>query len=319
LVRRITGSQPACLIAGILLLTKARTFGQPVKIEIVCTMDRILLNGPLMFRNLLLTECGIPHVNNIVIIGGDSEVPMEVYTQDIGSLSLSRSINQAHQVTKIIMQMLQRDKFYRLPVLAMLEYFGLVAEPFIFDLLFNTNMSAFNAFGFARIVSFELVGKGLTNPFTVFNHIDDEKVGWDAVTGRLEVSKQKLVRDCLISIKQELSNTDWDILHKALEPFLELFSIMPSETMFPSFSSELLEISKAIPMGLGNCEDTDILFELQKKFRWLGGRFQDLKLPAYNLGDDDNMQKDWTWFFDQVKLGETGAEKLWRQIMDFTQ
>jgi len=121
---------------------------------------------------------------------------------------------------------------------------------------------------------------------------------------------------CIQEIKGILTDDEWAILHSAFQPYIELLDIVPRESSLPTLSNELSELAKAIPIAIGYNTDSCILSELDTQFIRLGGKFSTMKSAAFDFGVEQNSTNDWTWFFQQVKLGETGADQIWREIMD---
>jgi len=142
LLRRITGSHPACVVAGILLLSKARTFGQPLKIELIIDDSETQLVGPIIFRNVQISCFGVSHIGNIVVGGGASDSILRIITTEWGILEISRTINNSKKVSQILFSILKKNIPSRHYIINAFKNFGIVLEPFVLDILFQTNMSS---------------------------------------------------------------------------------------------------------------------------------------------------------------------------------
>ncbi|MFN7145478.1 MAG: hypothetical protein ACK4YP_17015, partial [Myxococcota bacterium] len=78
----LKGSSPATMVAGILLLSRARSFGQRVRVEIVGDPGDIgVVEGPAMLHSAPLASCGVGREYGsgaLVVVPGPANEPLAV-------------------------------------------------------------------------------------------------------------------------------------------------------------------------------------------------------------------------------------------------
>ena len=78
----LKGSSPATMVAGILLLSRARSFGQRVRVEIVGDPGDIgVVEGPAILHSAPLASCGVGRdygSGALVVVPGPATAPLAV-------------------------------------------------------------------------------------------------------------------------------------------------------------------------------------------------------------------------------------------------
>ena len=144
----LQGNSPAALTAGILLLSRARSFGQRLQVEVVGPADEVTpVEGPAIVHSAVLASCGIGRrlgSGALVIVPGRPADPLAASLVDGGDgpwFEIDRSGAGGQEATQAFVRMCRhpalevRDVARRLR--RALAALGCAAEPAVLDLLFG--------------------------------------------------------------------------------------------------------------------------------------------------------------------------------------
>ena len=106
----LSGNSPAALTAGILLLSRARQFGQRLSVSVMGDPDQITpVEGPALVHSAVLASCGVgsrPGGGAVVVVPGPSEASLAVCLDDFGAgvVLVDRS-GQRHPATRALVRL----------------------------------------------------------------------------------------------------------------------------------------------------------------------------------------------------------------------
>ena len=147
----LEGSSSAALTAGILLLSRARSFGFPMQVDVVGDPAEItVVEGPALVHSPVISSCGIGRElgsGALVIVPGPAEAPLAVCLEDGGLgewFHVDRSGNGCHPHTQLFVSLCREQR----PGLRELgrqlrrafQALGCAPEPAVLDLLFGAPM-----------------------------------------------------------------------------------------------------------------------------------------------------------------------------------
>ncbi|MBM4367414.1 MAG: hypothetical protein FJ102_14475, partial [Deltaproteobacteria bacterium] len=144
----LRGSSPATMVAGILLLSRARTFGQRIRVEILGDPGDVgVVVGPAVLHSAALASCGVGRdlgSGALVVVPGPGADPLAVSLSAEGRgewFLVSRSGTGAVPATAALYSVLAGNspdarRLSRQLRLGM-EALGCAFEPSVFDLLFG--------------------------------------------------------------------------------------------------------------------------------------------------------------------------------------
>ena len=349
----LRGNSPAALTAGILLLSRARSFGQRIGVEIVGDpADLTPVLGPALVTSAVLTSCGVGREfgsGATVIVPGPSSDPLAVSLAEAGDgpwFFVDRSGAGGHPCTQAFVRMC-RDPDLEVRELARrlrraLGTLGCAPEPAVFDLLFEAPVPPLVRTALALRAGRALSGTaggalsrylvqstgtgdlpdGLEEPWTHASVLEARESGkLDAVQGRLGVVWHDPVEEWL-SDAAALRSRDpaYAELAAQLVGLTSHVCALPPQGMLPPLHAN----SDAVAVGLANALGAtqgppDANRTLAETFRFLGGRFVGSAAHAIEVegteAPSDRLGR-WQWFCASTRRAASAADSLWRRVVD---
>ncbi|MGC6507078.1 MAG: hypothetical protein ACON4U_01615 [Myxococcota bacterium] len=140
----LTGSIPICVATGILLLSKGRSFGFPIKCSIAQTKPEFgLWEEACLWHEPVLSGLGLPTACHpeVITLGGPSESPLNLNV-DGQWIKVTRSNSGQHPLTKCLLSHVSNSPDSAVRVLQdFCSAYSIPKEPAVFDLLFEESLS----------------------------------------------------------------------------------------------------------------------------------------------------------------------------------
>lgn len=347
----LKGASARALTAGILLLSRARSFGLRLDVSVVGDPDDIaLVTGPALLYSPVLHSCGVGRglsEGGTVILPGPAAQPLAVCLHTNGEgpwFLVDRSGQGAHPATRAFVQ-LARDprpaaRHAALTLQRALTALGVTDEPAVLDLLFGAPAPPLVRITLAMRAGRAMSGRqgpGLTrylvsespdvDPLTA--PITAEVIAEARASGRLDQMIDHLAplprlaaREWLAELDL-LSGEDGDRslpLVLALAELLSHVVTLPAHCMLPPLDQPSDAVAAHLGRALGATRGTDDASRcLSEVFRVLGGRFvPNARYPVSLEGPPpppDRLER-WAWFCESAREAAERADVLWRRVMD---
>lgn len=327
----LKGSSPATLVAGILLLSRARSFGQRMAVGILGDPTDIgVVHGPALVASVPLASCGVGRdygSGATVIVPGPAAEPLAVSLAPNGAgdwFCVDRGGQGVHPATRAFLA-LRRDTRTRArwlgqQLLRALELSGSTADPAVLDILFGAPVAPLTRLGVALRAGRSLSG-ARGEPITRWLSEHPLPDGATPLE-RLRPESREAVEACLRSA-ESLSAEDGGRYRPLQDAVVELLTHL---AMLPPFSilSPLDPTLDAVAFGLGKAlTATEGGSEAQQglvdTYRFLGGKFTDSAMHPVCLPDDlpptDRLLR-WRWFCLQTDTAAKRVDRLWRDVVD---
>lgn len=349
----LIGSSPGALIAGILLLSRARSFGMPS--PRVCIVgdpaDIATVAGPAVLCSHVLASCGVGRTHGrgpLVILPGPPEAPLAVNLSLDGLgpwFEVDGSGVGLHPATQALLR-LSRDPRPAAQTLGrslrrFLSELGLCAEPAVLDLLFGAPVPPLTRLALALRAGRAITGEDGA-PVNAFLLAEDpgrvEALPLNPSAAEvLDRHRRGALAPLLARMRPEYAREVQRVLDTAdalalqdggrdlalvasLAELLAHFALLPPNSILPPVDAA----ADLVATGLGNAlgasggpsNATEALVEI---FRFLGGRFVAAAPHPIHLGAEppppDRLGR-WRWFCASVGEAARQADTLWRQVVD---
>lgn len=324
----LKGSSPATLAAGILLLARARSFGQRLSVEIVGDPEDIgVVHGPALLSSAPLASCGVGRElgsGSTVIVPGPRQEPLAVSLSPNGVgdwFFIDRTGQGIHPATQAFVA-LRKDSRTRARWLAQqvaggIQLLGSPPDPAVLDILFGAPVPPLTRLSVAL-----RAGRGLSGARgePVTRYFSDEESA-DPVQ-RLLPEAREAVEACLRTV-EHLSIEDggrYRPLFDAFREILQHVAMLPPRSILSPLDPTLDGVAFALGRALSATEgNPQAQMGLLETYRFLGGRFTDraqypVELPA-DLPPADRLGR-WRWFCTHVDQAARRIEPLWRNLVD---
>ncbi len=344
----LEGSSPAALTAGILLLSRARSFGFPLRVQVVGSPGDITsVPGPCMVHSPVLASCGIGRdlgSGALVIVPGPTEAPLAICLEDGGNgdwFEVDRRGGGLHPHSVAFVALCRE----RRPALRELGRqlrrafmaLGCTPEPAVLDLLFTAPAPPLTRLAIALRAARAMSGqRGL--PWTRFlagGQADlPEPLPDDLATcswaqtrpllrphlDRLGLGTQDAVEAWIGELAQEDPEELYGPMARALAAVLSHLLTLPSAAMLPPLQPSRDAVAVGLGPALGAAgPQHDANAGLAKMFHFLGGRFcTEARFPVRLEGNPppEGRLARWRWFCAETTRSAQTADVLWRQVMD---
>ena len=348
----LRGPSAATLPAGILLLSRARGFGQRLQVEIVGDPSAITpVEGPAVLHSTVLASCGVGRElgsGSLVIVPGPATRALAVSLSpegESGWFRVDRSGSGHHPATQQFVRLCRdRDPTARelgRKLRVAMAALGCSAEPAVLDMLFESPIPPLLRIAVALRAGRAMGGSGAPAPITGFLDLPDESSlpdpialavdsdpaalralvgasGLDPVLDRLRLSVRDPVERWMHGIL-ELGD-DYTGLLWALLTTLSNLTSLPPQVMLPP----LLPSMDAVAVGLGTALGAtrgvgDASHSLVEIFRFLGGRFtSEARHPIDITGESapEGRLERWEWLCQSARQSAAQADTLWRRVVD---
>lgn len=347
----LEGSSSAALTAGILLLSRARSFGFPIKVDVVGDPAEISpVVGPALLHSPVIASCGIGRElgsGALVIVPGPATEPLAVCLDEggVGEWFLAdRAGSGCHEHTVRFVSLCRESR----PGLRELgrqlrrafQALGCAPEPAVLDLLFAAPVPPLLRLGLAlragRAMSgapgetlsrYLQAGSRYVLPEPLPEGCGEaeweEALASGLVQQHLErfglVAQDRLER-WLDDMRREDPQGHYLPLVVALgEVISQVLSLPDGSMMVP-----LPPAQDAVAVGLGAAigatrGDHDASQRLVEMFRFLGGRFVDSSRFPVRLESTPPPKgrlERWAWFAGETRRAAETADSLWRRVVD---
>lgn len=326
----LKGSSPATMACGILLLSRARSFGQRIAVEIVGDpTDISVVTGPAILHSAPVASCGVGRElgsGALVIVPGPAEVPLAVSLSADGRgdwFLVDRAGSGVHPATQAFVR-LRRDarpvaRAVSRRLLGALDALGCAAETSVLDLLFGAPAPPLTRLAITLRAGRGLSGaRGLPVTAALAGDLDEDAVvslerAFDRLAPAVRAGADE-VRDGLRSLG------DYDALVAALEELVLHLGLLPVGAILapldPAADAVAFGLGRALAASRGNVEAQVGLLET---YRFLGGKFTKsaaypVELPS-DLPPEDRLAR-WKWFCSHVSEAAAGVDRIWRDLVD---
>jgi len=349
----LAGSSPGAMTAAILLMTRARQLGYPLRVDIMGeAKDITAVEGPAVTHAPVLASCGVGRehgAGGTVVVGGPADRPLLISTHPDGLDSwytASRQGSGEHAATQAFYR-LANDPRVEARKLAkdirrVLALLGVLPSPFVLDTLFSAELPPLTRIAFTlragraasnlpcQSITQFLSGKGLTamEPFEaatpapeeVISLLQSADVGSPLLAGLTESAGVRLGQWCRLAevVSTADQGRDGDFIAQMASLLSHLVQL-PSHSMLPPLDSTLDGVALCIPRGSVALDSEDANARLREVFQFLGGRYvtQGRNVhTVYAIPPPEDRLARWSWFCQAALEGRRRADELWSQITD---
>jgi len=349
----LSGDSPAALTAGILLLSRARSFGLvQLKVSIDGDPQDITpVEGPATLHSTVLASCGVGRElgqGPLVVVPGPPGRPLltSLSKEGLGPwFELDTSGRGSHPGAQAFVR-LSRDPRPRARQLGkqlrrFLADLGIPAEPALLDLLFAAPVPPLDRLALTLRAGRAITGVAGTPvhawlasdtsefPDPLPSDVPGEVVverfragELEALLGRATVRGRDRAEDWLegmIALADSDGGRDMDLVG-ALAELASHVGLLPSHGMLPPTAAAADAVATGLGRALGaHRGERDASQALRHVFEFLGGRFVQGEEHPIRLGYSDPPPEGverWRWFVEGVDRAATRAEDLWREVMD---
>lgn len=328
----LRGSSPSTMAAGILLLSRARSFGQRLRVEIVGDPDDIgVVEGPAILHAAPLASCGVGRElghGALVVVPGPVDRPLAVSLSADGRsdwFEVDRTGTGVHPATRAFLRMRrERRPEVRQHIRQFMmgaEWLGCAPEPAVLDLLFGAPAPPLTRLALALRAGRSISGqRGAALTGSLVGEVEEGPPSLQALLRRLAPGIRETAEAWVESgerIAAAAGDRAWmDALAEIGGQVAELppMGILPPLT--PAVDAVAFGIGRALGATQGNPQAQSQLLET---YRFLGGRFTDraehtVDLPA-DMPPDDRLGR-WAWFCNHVAVAAERVDRIWRDVVD---
>lgn len=328
----LRGSSPSTMALGVLLVSRARSFGQRLSVEIVGDPEEIgVVTGPAMVHSAPVASCGVGReLGNgaLVVVPGPAEdvLAVSIAPDGVGPwFTVDRMGEGVHPATRAWIA-LRRDRRpearrHAAQLAAALEAIGCAAEAPVFDMLFGAPMNPLDRISLGLRAGRALSGaRGQPiQDFLVTDLEDDTTVDAIAALERFSASFQ---READAFIRFSNVNAETRPLLDALGELLVHIAHLPRAGILPPLSPAADAVAVGLGRALGAVTATSgeqAQVSLLQTYRFLGGKFTRDATYAIDLRSDpppaDRLAR-WQWFCTHVADAAGRVDRIWRDLMD---
>lgn len=348
----LRGSSPAALTAGILLMSRARGFGQRLSVEVVGDpADITPVQGPALVHSPVLASCGVGRrlgSGSLVIVPGPPSAPLATSLSKDGTgpwFEVDREGVGQHPATRAFVALCRdprpaaRDLGRRLRQL--LHLLGCPPEPALLDLLFQPEAPGLTRVGVAlragrtimrdaptsltRFMSGGLADLPDPLPDDLdWTGLDARRASGEATAllDRLSVPARFAVEEWLADLAElEDGPVRYGDLAAGLAAAASHLIALPVPGMLPPLQPSVDAVAVGLGAALGAADPPhDAARPMLDTFRFLGGRFVEEARFAVQVHDapapEDRLER-WRWFCTGTRNAADTADALWRRVVDF--
>lgn len=327
----LRGSSPSTMALGVLLLSRARSFGQRIHVEIVGDPGEVgVVVGPALVHSAPVSSCGVGREfgnGALVVVPGPIDEPLAISLAPDGVgawFTVDRTGEGTHPATRAWVA-LRRDRRPEARAHAALlaeglEAIGCAAETPVFDLLFGAPVNPLDRVSLALRAGRALSGaRGRPIQDFLLRDVDDDVPV--TVARALERFSPLFQRNAAAFIPFVAANAETAPLLDALGELLIHLSHLPRASILPPLNPA----SDAIAVGLGRAlgavaaTGDQAQVSLMQTYRFLGGKFTSTAAHPIELLSDpppaDRLAR-WEWFCSHVADAASRLDRTWRDLMD---
>ncbi len=345
----LRGNSAATMTAGILLMSRARSFGQRLQVSVIGSPDEITpVPGPALVSSAVLASCGVGHRPGngaLVVIPGPAADPLATCLGAEGEgdwFYIDRAGSGRHPATRSFVHLVRhperavRERGRELCLA--LAALGCPPEPGLLDLLFGAPAPHFVRIALSLRAGRAMTGSGNTplNRYLAESAaLPDPIEGLDTLDSlRSAIDQGQLAhligRATPHTGRRMQAWFDEMMTHAGRDPalgpvlvglvdMLGQVASLPAQGMLPGLDAARDRLAVGLGAGLSATGATDANAALAQTFRFLGGRFVDEARYAVALPDapppEDRLAR-WAWFAEATRTAARTADRLWRQVMD---
>lgn len=328
----LTGSSPAAMAGGILLLARARSFGLRIRVEIVGDPSDIgVVEGPAVLHSAPVASCGVGRdlgTGALVVVPGPGSAPLAASLSTDGRgewFEVAREGDGVVPATRALMALLRDPSSEARRISRALRQgstaLGVALEPSVLDLLFGAPVSPLTRMAVALRAGRTLSGKRGDPVTAALIGEMDEDAELDPMVTLARLSPQ--VRDILSRLRayaDVLRERGDASLINAIDELLCHFGLLPVLGILPPLDPA----TDAVAVGLGRAlaateGNSQAQVGLLETYRFLGGKFVDradwvVEFPA-SPPPTERLAR-WRWFCTQVSDAASRVETVWRDLVD---
>lgn len=323
------------MAAGVLLLSRARSFGQRLRVEIVGDPTDVgVVSGPAILHSAPVSSCGVGRElgsGAVVVVPGPVSEPLMVSLSPDGRrdwFRVDRTGEGVHPATRCHVALLRSPnagaRRLARELNAAIEALGCAPEPAVLDLLFGAPVPPLTRLSVALRAGRALSGeRGLPlNQFLAEGGDEDDAPGplpRAAALGRLDPTVRGKV-EAFVRAADGLPGAAAEPLLAALAEILGHFALLPRQAILPPLDPAADAVAVHLGRALGATGGNEqAQVSLLETYRFLGGRFTTSAEHAVDLPADpppaDRLAR-WQWFCSHVSEAAARMESLWRDLMD---
>jgi hypothetical protein len=348
----LTGSSPATMTAGILLLTKARQLGFRLDVAIVGDdTDLQVIPGPSVVYAPVLASCGVGREAGhgaTVVVPGPPGAPVRVTLVPHGVdgwFLVDRSGDGVHPATRAFVR-LSRDARPEARELGRelrraMESLGMSADPAVLDVLFGAPVPPLLRLAVALRAGRALSG-GRGDSVTRYL-AGDLETARDPLPAELDDAPRRYAAGELTWIFDRLSTAVRDRVERWVQTAIQLadddggrdlpllnalaelvshLTQLPVHSILPPLGAGEDSVAVGLKAALHAEGEGDANRQLAQVYRFLGGKFVKsdphalLVSAAPKPTDPADTVGLWQWFASEVRVGRKRADALWEQVFN---
>jgi len=347
----LVGNSPSTTTAGIMLLTRSAQLGFGLRVVIVGDPGEITsIPGPVVTYAPVLASCGVGRESGsgaTVVIPGPPAENLRATLQPhgiggwfrvcragVGFHPGARAYGLLGSGETEDVRNLGRD------LRALLGHLGSSTDPAVLDILFGAPVPPLLRLAVALRAGRALTG-GRGEPITrylagmpigVRDPLPDTFSGTEAVEmvqngdhqwilGRFSVAVRDLLEDWLDRFVEFCTSEDDQQLLAQLLIIASHLAQLPQHSILPPLGAAEDSVAVGMSGALRADGEGDAAAQLVQVFRFLGGRYVDSADHALMVSDvkepeSGDLEKNWQWFCQEVRVGRKRADALWTEIFD---
>ena len=329
----LRGSSPATMVAGILLLSRARTFGQRIRVDILGDPSEIgIVTGPAVLHSDPLAACGVGRElgsGALVVVPGPSAAPLAVSLTPDGRggwFEVAREGDGEHPATRALLALLREPPAGLAPLAAQVTAgfaaLGVALEPAVLDLLFGAPVAPLARLAVALRAGRTLTGqRGAPVTAALIGPLAEgiDAVDAEATLGRLQPDLAAPLA-ALRAHAGRLKSDGSPALALSIDELLSHFGLLPVGGILPPLDpatdAVAVGLARAITATSGRDQAQVALLDT---YRFLGGGFVAksdwvVDLPA-DAPPTERLAR-WRWFCTQVSEAAARVDRIWRDLVD---
>lgn len=331
----LRGSSPSTMAAGILLLSRARTFGQRIRVEILGDPVEIgVVEGPAIVHSAAVAGCGVGRDlghGALVVVPGPVDQPVAVSLSADGRdgwFYVGRSGMGHHAATQVVQRMRQDP---RVPTRHHVRQFlramgslGCAPEPAVLDLAFGAPVQPLTRLAVALRAGRALSGdrgQSVTGLFTPdFDDDDATLPTLEQALARLQPDTRDAVRAWVATERAMVAERGGGELFDSLGELARHLALLPQHGLLPVLPPAADAVAFGLTRALAATQgSTGAHASLLHTYQFLGGRFtpsglHPVELPS-DLPPEDRLGR-WAWFCSHVAIAAEQVDRIWRNLVD---
>ncbi len=328
----LRGSSPATMVAGILLLSRARTFGQRIRVEILGDPGDVgAVTGPAVLHSAALASCGVGRElgsGALVVVPGPGSAPLAMSLSPEGRgawFEVARDGDGEHPASRALMQLLRdvRPEKRRLAAAVRQGFaaLGVALEPALLDVLFGAPVAPLGRLAVTLRAGRTITGERGAPVTAALAAPLDEHAAPDAA---IAISRMPLaVQEPLLALRAHaaaLAAEGSPALALALDELLAHFGLLPLGGILPPLDPATDAVAVGLSRALAATGRADqAQAPLMETYRFLGGGFVKhaewvVDLPA-DAPPVERLAR-WRWFCTQVAEAAARVDRIWRDLVD---